>query len=185
MLLNCIMRQSKIEEFFHQAKPGKSEAVLLPKLESSVGENLISVNTVAFLVKGEFSFDKFIILDCRFDYEYEGGHIAQAKHADSKSQILELLEGRNWDNIPIIIHCEFSQFRGPTFLKWLRNYDRIQNMDRYPNLSYPELYLMQGGYSEFYRIHPELCFPKAYVPCNLKKSKKELNKIKKTIKLLI
>ena len=174
------MRQCKLEEFYVQVKPGKSEANLLPMIESVIGINTISSETVALLLKGQLSIEKFVILDCRFDYEYEGGHIISAKNAFSKEVILEILKENEWENVPIIVHCEFSQLRGPSMIKWLRNHDRSQNIENYPGLSYPELYLMQGGYSEFFSFYPELCQPAGYVPCNVKKSKKELFKIKKS-----
>lgn len=33
---------------------------------------------------------------------------------------------------------------------------------RYPRVHYPEMYLLHGGYSTFYRAHPHLCEPRAY-----------------------
>lgn len=179
------MRQCKLEEFFTQKKQGKSEAEILPKLPNSLGMDTISPSTVALLLKGDILVDKFLILDCRFDYEYEGGHILSAQNTSSKEQVLSLLEGQDWENVPIIVHCEFSQMRGPAMLKWLRNYDRNQNLENYPSLTYPELYLMQGGYAEFFASNPELCAPSNYVPCNQKKHKRALTQIKKHHKLIM
>ncbi len=50
----------------------------------------------------------------------------------------------------IIFHCEFSSERGPSLLRFLRNQDRSLNEQSYPNLFYPELYLLEGGYKSFY-----------------------------------
>jgi hypothetical protein len=50
----------------------------------------------------------------------------------------------------IIFHCEFSSERGPSLLRFLRNQDRTLNEHSYPNLFYPELYLLEGGYKSFY-----------------------------------
>jgi len=33
----------------------------------------------------------------------------------------------------------------------------------FPNLYYPELYLMEGGYNQFFEEFPALCEPKSYV----------------------
>ena len=95
MSSDSFMRQTYLEEFFNQAKTGKSEAILLPKLEGGPGINLISPSTVASLLKKEISVDKFIIFDCRFDYEYEGGHILDAHNTVSREKVMELLEGHN------------------------------------------------------------------------------------------
>jgi rhodanese-related sulfurtransferase len=178
------LRQSKLEEFFPQVKPGKSEADLLPKLETSLGINEISSSTVASLLKGEFSVRKFLIIDSRFDYEYEGGHIQGALHITEQCKLVQHLEGQGWEDCPIIIHCEFSEVRGPTLLKQLRNYDRNENMENYPKLSYPELYLMKGGYADFYSNFPELCSPSGYVTCKTRKVKRALTQIQKIHKLL-
>ena len=46
--------------------------------------------------------------------------------------------------------------------RFLRNKDRDAHQDSYPNLYYPELYLLEGGYKEFYNLKPEYCEPKKY-----------------------
>ena len=35
-------------------------------------------------------------------------------------------------------------------MRHLRNLDRAQNSDRYPQLYFPEIYLLEGGYNVFY-----------------------------------
>jgi len=47
----------------------------------------------------------------------------------------------------IIFHCEFSQKRGPRALRALRSLDRQLNV--WPNLYYPEVYLLEDGYKNF------------------------------------
>lgn len=44
--------------------------------------------------------------------------------------------------------------------RFLRNNDRSRNA--YPRLHYPEIYLLQGGYKNFYESYPELCDPIGY-----------------------
>jgi len=41
--------------------------------------------------------------------------------------------------------------------------DRKHNEQSYPNLFYPEMYLLEGGYKQFWKDHPELCDPQGYV----------------------
>ena len=50
----------------------------------------------------------------------------------------------------IIFHCEFSQRRGPALYNSLRDADRRINTDIYPKLFFPEIYVMEGGYSKFW-----------------------------------
>ena len=52
--------------------------------------------------------------------------------------------------VVIIFHCEFSSERGPKLSRFLRSKDRLSNKDCYPNLHYPELYLLDGGYKSFF-----------------------------------
>lgn len=45
----------------------------------------------------------------------------------------------------------------------LRNRDRHLNMHQYPKLHYPEIYILQGGYSGFFAHHKNRCEPQNYV----------------------
>ncbi|GAA6037184.1 hypothetical protein JCM8097_008776 [Rhodosporidiobolus ruineniae] len=113
---------------------------------------------------------EFLVIDCRFDYEYDGGHIDGAinlsEHADIEARLL------NSSNLPVpstsdcaprdgktilIFHCEFSAKRAPTSAKFLRNQDRLKNFAAYPNIHYPEVYVLQGGYEAFFKAFPERC----------------------------
>ena len=66
----------------------------------------------------------------------------------------EIKYGRS---ICIVIHCEYSSIRGPKLYDLLREYDRSVHISDYPNLSFPNLFLLEGGYKKFYSLHPELC----------------------------
>ncbi|CAL8086068.1 unnamed protein product [Calicophoron daubneyi] len=63
----------------------------------------------------------------------------------------------------VIFHCEFSSQRAPDLAAFLRSIDRISNYHRYPFLYFPEIYIMKGGYSAFYRKYASLCCPRNYV----------------------
>ncbi|TNY21624.1 Rhodanese-like domain-containing protein, partial [Rhodotorula diobovata] len=110
---------------------------------------------------------EFIIVDCRFDYEYEGGHIDGAINLSELADVeARLLNSANppqpstSDCAPaegktvLIFHCEFSAKRAPTSAKHLRNQDRQKNFAAYPNIFYPELYILQGGYEAYYKAYP-------------------------------
>ena len=62
----------------------------------------------------------------------------------------------------LVFHCEFSSERAPRQLRYLRACDRTRNP--YPRLHYPEIYLLKGGYKEFYHTYKELCVPEEYLP---------------------
>lgn len=157
-----------------------SKPYVLPLIEGRHRDlKSISSHTVARLLNGEFD-DKvanYRIIDCRYPYEYEGGHIRGAKNLYTQEQIIEEFlskqmtemqqvrneESGNKRNI-IIFHCEFSSERGPKLSRFLRNYDRARNTNAYPALDYPEVYLLHNGYKEFFETNSELCEPQAYRP---------------------
>ncbi|XP_056006847.1 M-phase inducer phosphatase-like [Ostrea edulis] len=132
----------------------------------------ISSETLSRVLSGEFDhvIEQAIVVDCRYPYEYEGGHIRGAKHVYTKEAILDTFlatplttkdpEKRNI----LIFHCEFSSERGPNLCRFLRKYDRDSNKDCYPHLHYPELYLLEGGYKNFFEKQKNFCEPQTYKP---------------------
>ncbi|XP_050084969.1 M-phase inducer phosphatase [Anopheles aquasalis] len=159
-----------------------SKSYVLPLMEGQHRDlKSISGDTMARLLRGEFR-DKvasYKIIDCRYPYEFEGGHIRGAKNLYTQEQIIEELisskteppvtDGQDGSSSTvrrniIVFHCEFSSERGPKLSRFLRNHDRILNSDSYPALHYPEIYLLHGGYKEFFKAHASLCDPIAYRP---------------------
>jgi M-phase inducer tyrosine phosphatase len=58
-------------------------------------------------VTGSNSATPTVVVDTRFDYEFNGGHIAGAHNVYS-TEMLEVLLG-TFENPPVIVfHCEFS-----------------------------------------------------------------------------
>ena len=45
----------------------------------------------------------------------------------------------------------------------MRGRDRACNAHRYPHLTYPEIYILDGGYSAFFANHKMRCSPQDYV----------------------
>ena len=70
----------------------------------------------------------------------------------------------NSKRLLIVIHCEFSSERGPRLMRDIRERDRTLNKQCYPKLYYPELYLLEGGYKNFYQLYSDNCIPKSYKP---------------------
>ncbi|XP_048249708.1 M-phase inducer phosphatase-like [Haliotis rufescens] len=130
----------------------------------------VTPHTVSQLLAGEYDdvISTYRIIDCRYPYEYEGGHIEGAENLHTHALITDLvtsLQGRDSTQRNILVfHCEFSSERGPKLLRLLRNLDRKLNSDRYPFLFYPEVYLLDGGYKAFYEQHQSQCNPRSYVP---------------------
>ena len=80
--------------------------------------NPISPETLCNLIQGKTH--PYLIIDCRWDYEYEAGHIKDALNIDNPTKlehtflqdfdyIRKLMEERTI----LVFHCEFSQKRAP------------------------------------------------------------------------
>lgn len=48
-------------------------------------------------------------------------------------------------------------------LRFMRKLDRSANLENWPQLYYPELYLLDGGYCSFFQQYPDFCEPRDYV----------------------
>ena len=131
----------------------------------------ISPDTLIDLLEGKFSgiYDRLLVIDCRYPYEFEGGHIPTALNVNNPEYIEELLfeeaQAGNNGSTAIVFHCEFSSERAPRMALHVRNLDRQHNKTSYPTLLYPEMYILDGGYKNYWQQHGDKCEPQsAYVP---------------------
>ena len=126
----------------------------------------ITKHTMVDILNGKYdgSFDQRIVVDCRFEYEYKGGHIEGAVNFNNKEEFAgQLMKPPSSSKTLLIFHCEYSAHRAPIMAKYVRQQDRTANSHRYPQLTYPELYILDGGYSSFFQDHRVHCFPQHYV----------------------
>jgi len=124
----------------------------------------VATETVAAIIRGEFPNLNHMVIDCRYDYEYNGGHIRNAVNFTEPEKFLEKFFYNNFgepQNIVLIFHCEYSTVRGPNMAQILRDADRNRHI--YPQLLYPHVYILEAGYKKFYETFPELCDPRGYV----------------------
>jgi len=158
----------------------------LPRVSTSdvCGVNCISCKTVADLVNGELpNHHALVIIDCRFDYEYEGGHIRGAENIVDLKTLEERLFSRIQEHLIIVLHCEFSQSRGPKAYRFVRELDRrIHGLKYFPRLHYPELYVMKGGYKTFFSEFPHLCEPQSYVSMSDPKYRQRQHECLRTVR---
>lgn len=130
----------------------------------------ITQDTMADILDTKHSskYENVIIIDCRFEYEYEGGHIESAVNFNDKQLLADELfkNGTSPSDTLLIFHCEYSVHRAPLTAKYIRSHDRNVNMENYPRLTYPEMYILDGGYSRFYGEQPSKCYPQNYVEMN-------------------
>ncbi|RNA21209.1 hypothetical protein BpHYR1_030145 [Brachionus plicatilis] len=109
----------------------------LPILSKSRHNDLASIEpkTLVDLLNGKYEhkIGEYIILDARYPYEFNGGHVSSAQSAFLKDQ------------------------------------------DNYPNLFYPEIYLLEGGYKRFFEESIQLCEPRSYMPMSDSHHKQDMN----------
>ncbi|XP_067909250.1 cell division cycle 25 homolog d isoform X1 [Heterodontus francisci] len=163
-----------------------SKACILP-VEEGKHQDLtyISARTVAALLDGEFErlIDEYVIVDCRYPYEYNGGHIKGALNLYTEEQLINTFFPRHASPClgkkcrVIIFHCEFSSERGPKFCRNLRRMDRNANV--YPRLCFPELYILKDGYREFFQEFETFCEPQGYIQMHHKDYREELRTIRR------
>ncbi|XP_076101747.1 M-phase inducer phosphatase-like [Mytilus galloprovincialis] len=127
---------------------------------------IITSQTLTDVLNGDYDdvISDYKIIDCRYPYEFEGGHIRGAENMYLHETILTLLRQPTQDKQIIIFHCEFSSERGPKMLRFLRSKDRDLNKENYPSLNFPEIYLLDGGYKSFFNEQPHRCDPVSYRP---------------------
>ncbi|KAF5324419.1 hypothetical protein D9611_004274 [Ephemerocybe angulata] len=132
----------------------------------------ITPQTLDALIDGKYDngIHDYHIIDCRFDYEYNGGHIKGAVNINSEKAVEELLlgpsltkprpstSGDSTRKTILVFHCEFSAMRAPTFAKHLRSKDRAVNNHIYPKIHYPEV-----GYCQYFKSSGHRCDPPAYI----------------------
>ncbi|XP_023239722.1 M-phase inducer phosphatase-like, partial [Centruroides sculpturatus] len=163
-----------------------SKPYALPLVEGKHDLKNIIPETVAQLIRGYYQdiVKSYIIIDCRYPYEYEGGHIKGSRNIYTKESLYsEFLSGQKADaqiqdrNI-LIFHCEFSSERGPDLCRFLRKKDREINNEVYPHLHYPEMYIIKGGYKAFFENFKELCEPPTYKPMLHKDHEREFRRFR-------
>ncbi|KAG9343985.1 hypothetical protein JZ751_012461 [Albula glossodonta] len=153
-------------------------------LDNDVKELIGDFTKMVAAMNGQFNHlvERIFIIDCRYPYEFEGGHIKGALNLHQEEQVEEvLLKNPITASLPdkrvlLVFHCEFSSERGPRMCRFVRERDRMMNV--YPNLHYPELYVLKGGYKEFFPDHQLQCEPQAYRPMHHEDFKEDLRKFR-------
>lgn len=147
----------------------------------------VTPETVTRVLNLEYEeIDEVFIVDCRYPYEYEGGHIRSALNLHTKEEIFNFFlkkpKSSPEKRTVVIFHCEFSSKRAPNMYRYLRNKDRDSHRHCYPKLFYPEIYVVHGGYKAFFESCQEYCEPQAYRPMAHENFTQELKRFSKRSK---
>ncbi|XP_042332484.1 M-phase inducer phosphatase 1 [Sceloporus undulatus] len=143
----------------------------------------IDPEMIVAVLNGKFSgvIKECVIIDCRYPYEYEGGHIKGAVNFHMEEDVENFLLKKPMvssgnKRIIIVFHCEFSSERAPRMCRFVRERDRLGN--EYPSLHYPELYVLKGGYKDFFLKCKSYCEPQGYRPMHHEDFKEDLRKFR-------
>ncbi|NXE13254.1 MPIP1 phosphatase, partial [Lophotis ruficrista] len=143
----------------------------------------IDSEMIVSVLTGKFAsfIEECVIIDCRYPYEYEGGHIKGAVNLHMEEEVEEYLlkkpiQPSENKRVIIVFHCEFSSERGPRMCRFVRERDRLGN--EYPNLHYPELYVLKGGYKDFFSRCRSFCEPQSYRPMHHEDFKEDLKRFR-------
>ncbi|XP_029943060.1 M-phase inducer phosphatase 2 [Salarias fasciatus] len=140
----------------------------------------ITPEVMVAALSGEFDslVERVVVIDCRYPYEFEGGHIRGAVNLHQEDQVQDfllrtpLVPSLADRRIVVVFHCEFSSERGPRMCRFVRERDRALN--EYPKLHYPELYILKGGYKDFFPHFQAQCEPQSYRPMHHEDFKDDL-----------
>ncbi|XP_029450001.1 M-phase inducer phosphatase 2 [Rhinatrema bivittatum] len=162
-----------------------SKAYLLKTIEGRHQDlKYITPEMMMAVLSGKFKslVERYLIIDCRYPYEYEGGHIKGAINLPMEQDVEDYLLKKpivplnEEKRVILIFHCEFSSERGPRMCRFTREKDRMKN--EYPHLHYPELYILKGGYKDFFPKYQVHCEPQGYRPMHHEDFKEDLKKFR-------
>jgi len=139
---------------------------------------LVSAETLSDVLLGKFrkTVGACTVIDCRYPYEYEGGHIRDALNLYNPGLVERAFfdsedgfcrnnaEGEEGRKEPIFIfHCEFSSERAPRLSRLVRKLDRKKCLENHEGLLlYPQMYILKGGYKQFFNSFRQHCHPQEY-----------------------
>ncbi|CAK66223.1 unnamed protein product (macronuclear) [Paramecium tetraurelia] len=136
----------------------KQDLILEYHLENSIqyisGETLVLFKMT--MQVQNMKLNHVLLYDCRYQYEFQGGHIRGATHLNHLINLSEELFGVTQQSKKIVVlYCEFSIKRSKEKYFEIRQLDRSMNI--YPKLTYKNLYILSKGYSEFYKKFQHMC----------------------------
>uniref|UniRef100_A0A0K0F6G1 protein-tyrosine-phosphatase n=1 Tax=Strongyloides venezuelensis TaxID=75913 RepID=A0A0K0F6G1_STRVS len=165
----------------------KLPVVSSPQISSPNFES-ISIDTLVETIEKyamEFS-NKFMLIDCRFPYQYKAGHIKGAVNFYDIYEITNFFFPQNDEKninvvkkVPIFYYTESKE---PLMISKLREIEGEKK-------EYPNIYLLDGGYEKFYmeKIYHKYCDPCGYVKPSLReylKDKSQMNKKRREKELI-
>jgi len=133
-------------------------AMIPSALDAALGIPSVDGATVRTLMTGAER-EGLVLIDCRFPYEHGGGRIRGSVNAYLPADVQRLMHARAHAGIHgvYVFYCEFSSERAPKMWQHVRNLDRRDHVADYPALSFPQVYVLRGGFDAFFDEYRECC----------------------------
>lgn len=155
--------------------------------DNSIPFNKINSHTLYKLINNPTIYSNYFaslnIIDTRFEYEFNGGHIPNSINIRKINDLINFLNNKKKDNnkpMLLIFHCEYSQYRSIQLINELRRWDRnVVSMESYPLLNFPDILILDGGYNSWFNTYPKYCIGDGYTKMKLIDYKKCEKKIRK------
>ncbi|KAL7714517.1 protein-tyrosine-phosphatase [Entamoeba marina] len=126
----------------------------LPCNHQLYGVSTINCETFKKAIKDKM---ELVIIDCRYPYEYEAGHLDGSINIWNEIDLLRKFPVKNRSTHSkdiLVFYCEFSRTRGPALARKLRQFDmKIAN----DILNYNDIYVIEGGYEVISESLKEWC----------------------------
>jgi M-phase inducer tyrosine phosphatase len=122
--------------------------------DSSGRYRRITANTFCSLFNDHSNFKTLVVVDCRTQGEYDGGHIQGAIRRHPFEDGFDTLYSEIYDPTTLIIfHCEFSAYRAPASI----NRFIKQHAEAGGDPAALHVFVLDGGYSQFWPQHKGFC----------------------------
>lgn len=134
-------------------------------------------------------YENVVILDARFPFEYDSGHIYGSinmwRYADMVEKFFHPKNIDNYKRTVFVFTCEFCSSRGPGLAAGFRDFAVLLTKAVFGTTTYdmkfkdepidkevalpldidffPHLYYINGGYNKFFEAFPEVCTPQNYL----------------------
>ena len=132
---------------------------------SHAGVPMVTPNTVKHLLIEDSN--RVVLIDCRYFYEYQNGHISGAHNVvfpdDCQrgfiiARDMMTLNATNRISAKDLVYVFYDDgeanamamhHRAMRLFRHVRNLDRLDNMHNYPNLYFPNIFVLKGGFKAF------------------------------------
>ncbi|KAL7722630.1 protein-tyrosine-phosphatase [Entamoeba marina] len=126
----------------------------LPCHHQLYGVSTISCDTLKKATQDKV---ELVLVDCRYPYEYEAGHIDGSINIWNEVDLFKRFPVSTVSKISkevLVFYCEYSRTRGPALARKLRCQDMKFSND---TLFYNNIYVIEGGYEVISNSLKELC----------------------------